>query len=288
MKHPVSPEHIWIIDAFTTTPFMGNAAAVCLMDAFPAQDVMQITALCMQLSETAFVIPDGSKKFKIRWFTTQIEVNLCGHATLAATHVLRQSGAIKTGDTITFDSMSGTLTCTINEDNSVSLDFPTLSSERAKAPSAMNALNVPITNCELSRDNYIVEVKDYITLQACTPNFKKLSKLDAQGVIVTTAKGIPEISGKKIDFASRYFCPILGIDEDPVTGSAHCTLAPYWSQRLNKTEFNAYQASKGRGELHVTLNENRTKITGHCVTTFRASQPREETPRRRRNKEKTA
>ena len=285
MKEVISPERIWIVDAFTTRAFLGNAAAVCLLDTYPDDAVMQVTALAMQLSETAFLVKKSPLEYDIRWFTPDTEVNLCGHATLAATHVLHQSGAAKPGDMVTYHSMSGKLTATVLEGGAISLDFPTLPSEPAKAPAAMEALGVSITNCELSRDNYIVEVKDYATLISMMPNFKKLAKLDAQGLIVTTNKNIPVIDGKQFDFASRYFCPILGIDEDPVTGSAHCTLAPYWASRLNKTEFNAYQASRGRGVLHVTLQGARTHIAGNCVTTLRATPP---APATRRKKEKSA
>lgn len=281
----ISPERIWIVDAFTTRAFLGNAAAVALLPAFPDDEVMQVTALAMQLSETAFVVKKSPLEYDIRWFTPETEVNLCGHATLAATHVLHQSGEAAPGDTVTFHSMSGPLKATVLQGGDISLDFPTLPSERAKTPAAMEALGVNIANCELARDNYIVEVKDYATLIACMPNFKKLAKLDAQGVIVTASKGVPVIEGRQFDFASRYFCPILGIDEDPVTGSAHCTLAPYWAHRLNKTEFDAYQASRGRGVLHVSLKGARTHISGHCVTTLRATPPAPAaSPRRKKEK----
>lgn len=285
VKDIISPETIWIVDAFTSKPFLGNAAAVSILESYPEDAILQTTALAMQLSETAFLVKKSALEYDIRWFTPESEVNLCGHATLAATHVLLQTRAIAKGDTVTYHSMSGPLKATVLETGAICLDFPTLESEPAKTPAAMEALGVAIKNCELSRDNYIVEVADYATLIACMPNFKKLAKLDAQGVIVTTAKGVPVIDGKAYDFASRYFCPILGIDEDPVTGSAHCTLAPYWAARLGKKEFNAYQASRGRGILHVELKGARTLISGHCVTTLRASPPAP-SPTRRRAKTK--
>ncbi|NBO18608.1 MAG: PhzF family phenazine biosynthesis protein, partial [Proteobacteria bacterium] len=197
----VSPEHIWIVDAFTTRAFLGNAAAVCVLAKFPDAEIMQTTALAMQLSETAFLVKKSPLEYDIRWFTPDTEVNLCGHATLAATHVLHQSGEAKPGDTVTYQSMSGPLSATVLQGGDIALDFPTLASEPAKAPAAMEALGVAITGCELSRDNYIVEVKDYATLISCMPNFKKLAKLDAQGVIVTTSQGIPVVDGKSFDFA---------------------------------------------------------------------------------------
>jgi predicted PhzF superfamily epimerase YddE/YHI9 len=235
-------DDIWIIDAFTSKPFMGNAAAVCLLDAFPADAEMQLVAAQMNLSETAFAVRNKPLDYNLRWFTPDVEVNLCGHATLAATHALLQSGVISRG--------------------------PTLPGEPVKPPAALKALGVDIVACELSRDNYLVEVKDFTTLLSCTPSFKKLARLDAQGVIVTTARGV-----EGFDFASRYFCPGIGINEDPVTGSAHCTLAPYWAKKLGKDSFHALQASKGHGILDVSVKGTRTFITGQCVTTLKGKLP---------------
>ncbi len=263
----ISPETIWIVDAFTSKPFMGNAAGVCILEAYPERDVMQLTALSMQLSETAFAVEKSLRNYDLRWFTPEVEVNLCGHATLATTHVLAQMGKLKKGETVTYHTMSGELTARLLDNGAVELDFPTLESEPAKAHAALAALGAKLTTCELSRDNYIVEVADYATLISLMPNFKKLGKMDAQGVIVTTAKNVPE----GFDFASRYFGPPVGIDEDPVTGSAHCTLAPYWAKRLGKDTFHAFQASKGRGVLDVTLKGPRTLISGHSVTTLKGS-----------------
>ncbi len=267
----INPENIWIVDAFTSKPFLGNAAGVCILPEYPERDVLQLTALSMQLSETAFAVEKGLREYDLRWFTPEVEVNLCGHATLATTHVLAQMGKVKKGETVTYHTMSGALTARVLESGAVELDFPTLESDPTKPHLALNALGVELLTCELSRDNYIAEVKDYQTLISCMPNFKKLGKMDAQGVILTTATGIPVIDGKTFDFASRYFGPPVGIDEDPVTGSAHCTLAPYWAPRLNKTHFHAFQASKGRGQLEVTLKGARTLIAGFCVTTLKGS-----------------
>ena len=260
-------EFMWIVDAFTSQPFRGNAAAVCVVDAFPETEKMQLTALRNYLSETAFLVKTAPLQYDLRWFTPETEVNLCGHATLAATHVLVKSGAIQKGDTVLYNTQSGVLKAKAL-DKGVELDFPTLAGVPAKPHAALKALGVEIVACELSRDNYLVEVKDFATLVGCIPNFKKLAKIDAQGVIVTTAK---DVDG--FDFASRYFCPGLGIDEDPVTGSAHCTLAPYWAPKLGKTKFHALQASKGYGILDVTLKGDRTLIAGDCVTTLKSPSP---------------
>jgi PhzF family phenazine biosynthesis protein len=259
--------YMWIIDAFTSQPFRGNAAAVCVIDAFPRDEVMQLIALQNYLSETAFLVKTAPLQYDLRWFTPEAEVNLCGHATLAATHVLVQSGEINKGDIVTYKTLSGELKAkALNK--GVELDFPTLPGKPVKAPAALNALGVDIVACELSRDNYLVEVKDFDALIACKPQFKKLVKMGAQGVIVTAAKGVDGF-----DFASRYFCPGIGINEDPVTGSAHCTLAPYWAPKLGKTVFHALQASKGVGILDVTLKGERTLIAGDCVTTLKAPSP---------------
>jgi PhzF family phenazine biosynthesis protein len=260
-------QDIWIIDAFTDKPFLGNAAAVCLMESFPTTAQMQLIAAQMNLSETAFAVATIPLHYDLRWFTPEVEVNLCGHATLAATHMLVKSGLAAIGDTVTYHTMSGELKARVLGKN-IELNFPTLPGEAVKAPAALRALGVEILACELSRDNYLVEVRDFETLLACKPNFKKLAKADAQGVIVTTATGVPGF-----DFASRYFGPAVGINEDPVTGSAHCTLAPYWAPKLGKTVFRALQASKGHGILDVTLQGSRTLIAGQCVTTLKGPLP---------------
>jgi len=265
----MSVNQMWIVDAFTSVPFRGNAAAVCVLDSFPPDEKMQLVALQNQLSETAFLVKTAPLRYSLRWFTPEAEVNLCGHATLAATHVLVQSGEIKKGDIVTYDTLSGELKAKAL-DKGVELDFPTLPGVAVKPPAALKALGVDILACEKNRDNYLVEVKDFDTLLACKPQYKKLAKLDSTGVIVTTAKGVPH----EFDFASRYFChPNLGIEEDPVTGSAHCFLAPYWAPKLGKTMFHALQASKGYGILDVTLKGERTLIAGDSVTTLKTHSP---------------
>ncbi len=256
----------WIIDAFTSVPFKGNAAAVCIMESFPDDKKLQKIAAQMNLSETAFLVERAPKEYNLRWFTPLAEVKLCGHATLAATHVLLQNGKLKQGETVTYHTLSGALPV-VSKGNAIEMDFPALPGEAAKPPAILGALGVAFTACEHNGDNYLVEVKDYATLLACAPNFKKLLRLDAQGVIVTTATGVPP----GYDFASRYFAPAVGIDEDPATGSAHCFLAPYWAKKLGKTTFHAYQASKGQGVLDVTLKDNRALISGQAVTTLKGT-----------------
>lgn len=255
---------IYIIDAFTRVPFKGNPAAVALLEFFPDDATLQRIAMEMNLSETAFLVQAGTLVYNLRWFTPAVEVNLCGHATLAATHMLCQSGKVKTGDTVTYHTLSGTLLARVDE-GGIELDFPELPGAACKPHPALKALGVNILACEKNRDNYLVEVNDYATLRACSPRFSKLAGMDMQGVIVTTANGVQDY-----DFASRYFAPNCGINEDPVTGSAHCFLAPYWAKKKpGKTSFRALQASKREGTLDITLTNNRVLIAGHAVTTLK-------------------
>jgi PhzF family phenazine biosynthesis protein len=255
---------IWIIDAFTSVPFKGNPAAVCLLDNFPNDATMQQIAMEMNLSETAFLVNTAPLQYDLRWFTPTVEVNLCGHATLAATHMLKETGQLQAGDRVTYNTQSGELKARVKE-TAIELDFPVLEGKVISPHPALDALGVEMIACEKNRDNYLVEVRDYKTLLACTPDFKALAQLDMQGVIVTTAK---DVAG--YDFASRYFGPGAGIDEDPVTGSAHCFLAPYWAKKLGKTTFHALQASTREGILDASLAHDRVLISGHAVTTLKS------------------
>lgn len=258
---------VWIVDAFTSVPFRGNPAGVMLCDQFPDDKKMQHIAACVNLSETAFVVPKKTKKnFDLRWFTPTKEVALCGHATLASAHALRQMGKASAGDTIIFHTLSGELPAKVS-DKTIELDFPVLPGKPIKTPAAMAALGAEIVACEYNDMDYLVEVEDYDTLLGCAPDFKKLAKLKTRGIIVTTNLGIP----REYDFASRFFAPSSGIKEDPVTGSAHCFLAPYWANKLGKKTFHAYQASKGRGVLDVELVGDRVLISGSAVTTLKGT-----------------
>jgi predicted PhzF superfamily epimerase YddE/YHI9 len=254
---------IWVVDAFTSKPFSGNPAAVCIMHAYPEDRVLQQIAMEMNLSETAFLVKNAVLDYHLRWFTPTTEVNLCGHATLAATHVLRQSGLIGSGDKVTYRTASKDLYARVL-DNDIELDFPELSGTPVTPHSALQALGVEMVSCERNRDNYLVEVKNYEILLACSPDFKTLTQMDMQGVIVTTATGV-----QGFDFASRYFGPNCGVDEDPVTGSAHCFLAPFWAKKLNRRSFHALQASKRQGVLDVVLEQARVLIAGKAVTTLK-------------------
>jgi PhzF family phenazine biosynthesis protein len=255
----------WIIDAFTPVPFYGNPAAVYLLPEFLSDEKMQFMAAQANLSDTAFVVKTAPLKFDLRWFTPDVEVPLCGHATLASAHVLVRVGEVKKGDVISFDTKSGELKATILE-KGIELNFPTLAGKIVKPPAPLSALGVEFLSCQKNRDMYLVEVKNFDTLLAIKPDMKKLAKLKAVGVIVTTVKNV-----ENYDFASRFFAPSSGVNEDPVTGSAHCFLAPYWAEKLGKTSFHCLQASRSRGVLDVALAGERTLITGECITTIKGT-----------------
>ena len=225
---------------------------------------MQSVAAEMNLAETAFVVA-GSDAFGLRWFTPIVEVDLCGHATLAAAHALWETGRLDRGSVAHFDTKSGRLSATAYGDW-IELDFPSTPAEPAEAPAGMlDALGLasPV-HVGLSRFDYLVEVDGEDVLKRLTPDFRRLRTFGARGVIVTS-----RASTTGVDFVSRFFAPGSGIDEDPVTGSAHCALAPYWSSKLRKTSFVAHQVSARGGVLHVQLDGDRVKLRGQAVTVFR-------------------
>lgn len=256
--------NLWIVDTFTSVPFSGNPAAVYLLEEFFDDKRLQLLAARANLSETAFVVKVAPLKFNLRWFTPTMEVSLCGHATMAAAHVLLQTGEVKTGDVISFNTLSGELGARILKNGRIELNFPLLEGQEVKPDPALSALGAEFTACQKNRDDFLVEVKDFATLLAIKPNMKKLAKLSARGVIVTTSQAVDGF-----DFASRFFAPGIGVDEDPVTGSAHCFLAPYWQKKLNKDSFHALQASRSRGVLDIVIEGNRVLISGNCITTLK-------------------
>lgn len=257
---------IWQVDAFTDRPFSGNPAAVCVLDAFPSDVWLQHVAAEMNLSETSFVIPCGQgNRFQLRWFTPAVEVDLCGHATLAATHLLIEQGIARASESLRFETRSGELICS-KRGKDILLDFPAtppmpLGDERLREQLA-EALGIT-TAREVLRSRYdlmLVAEKESI-VRRLSPDFRKLSKLDARGVIVTAPSHEPGI-----DFVSRFFAPRCGIDEDPVTGSAHCCLAPYWAAKLNRSTLAGFQASKRGGTVGCEVAGDRVKLSGQAVT----------------------
>jgi PhzF family phenazine biosynthesis protein len=251
------------VDAFTDRPFGGNPAAVCLLPRPTPAAWMQAVAREMNRSETAFLQrrDDG---FGLRWFTPAVEVDLCGHATLASAHALWEMGEVAAGAPIRFHTRSGLLTAA-PRDGWIELDFPAKREEAAEAPAALlEALGVAAKYVGRNRFDYLVEVDTEATVRAVRPDFARLATLPVRGVIVTAASADPAY-----DFVSRFFAPGSGIDEDPVTGSAHCCLAPFWAERLGTTRFRARQVSARGGVLRVTLAGDRVLLAGQAVTVLR-------------------
>ena len=252
------------IDAFTDQPFRGNPAAVCLLDRERDEKWMQNVAAEMNLSETAFLLPqqDG---FSLRWFTPAIEVALCGHATLASAHGLWEEKLLAHGETARFHTKSGLLTAK-ERDGLIELDFPATHEQKSDAPPALlEALGIAAPRyVGKNKFDYIVEVGSEAEVRALKPDHARLRQVPVRGVIVTS-----KAANGDYDFVSRFFAPGSGVDEDPVTGSSHCCLTPYWSQRLKKNEFTAFQASPRGGILRVRLEGDRVKLAGRAVTVLR-------------------
>lgn len=248
---------IWIVDSFTAQPYSGNPAGVMIVHDFP-QDMQQIAAE-MNLSETAFVKLVEQDRFHIRWFTPQVEVKLCGHATLAAAHILYEQQIVK-ADKIIFDSLSGLLAI-MRDGQSLVLDFPLQKTSTAldKAPFEEALGTWDIDEVVQAYDDVIVALRSEDAIYKLSPDFVKLLQIDARGVIVTAPS-------HKYDFISRFFAPRVGVNEDPVTGSAHCKLADYWSKRLSKIELTAFQASARGGNLFLRIQNDRVFLKGQAIT----------------------
>jgi PhzF family phenazine biosynthesis protein len=251
------------VDAFTSTPYSGNPAAVCLLPRPAEEPWMQQVAREMNLSETAFLVRQ-SEGWGLRWFTPLVEVDLCGHATLASAHVLWEEGLLPPGAQARFDTKSGRLTADRTSDR-IELDFPA-QPDRPSAPpdSLLDALGVRASYVGKSRTDFIVEVATEDEVRALRPDLNRLRETPARGVIVTS-----RASSTGFDFVSRFFAPAAGVDEDPVTGSAHCCLAPYWSAKLHKREMVGYQASARGGVVSVRIAGDRVILGGQAVSVLR-------------------
>ena len=253
------------IDAFTSHPFRGNPAAVCLLDAERDETWMQSLAAEMNLSETAFLLPrdDG---FRLRWFTPSVEVALCGHATLASAHLLWEEQLWRPDEQIRFHTKSGLLTAD-RDGEVIELDFPaTLETKSDPAPGLLESLGIPDPlYVGRNKFDYLIEVASEEVVRGLNPDHAQLRKIEARGVIVTSRAA----STTAADFVSRFFAPGSGVDEDPVTGSAHCCLAPYWSSRLGKQEMTGFQASRRGGYVRVRHHGDRVKLGGRAVTILR-------------------
>jgi PhzF family phenazine biosynthesis protein len=253
------------VDAFTNKPFGGNPAAVCVLPQPVPDEWMRKVAGEMNLSETAFLTPHNGG-YRLRWFTPAVEVDLCGHATVASAHVLWEDGHLAAGQQARFHTRSGLLLADRRGDW-IELDFPAKVVEAAPAPvELLPALGIDHA-AFVGRNafDYLVEVDSEETLRKLAPDHSTLRRIPVRGVIVTARS-----SGGEFDFVSRFFAPGSGIDEDPVTGSAHCALGPYWSERLGKSEFTAFQASTRGGVVRVKLEGDRVLLGGQAVTVMTA------------------
>jgi PhzF family phenazine biosynthesis protein len=258
------PLRITQVDAFTNQPFAGNPAAVCILPKAAEPAWMLNVAREMNLAETAFLVPrkDG---YDLRWFTPAVEVDLCGHATLASAHVLWEDGHLKPDIQARFHTKSGLLTADKN-DGWIELDFPATPPAAAPPPNGLvAALGAEPTFVGRSRFDYLVELDSESAVRRLTPNLSALAEVKARGVIVTSRAD----ATSQYDFVSRFFAPQSGVPEDPVTGSAHCALTPYWSAKLGKDDLVAFQASARGGELRLRLVGDRVRIGGQAVTVLR-------------------
>jgi PhzF family phenazine biosynthesis protein len=251
------------VDAFTDRPFAGNPAAVFLLSTARDESWMQLVAREMNLAETAFLVR-RSDGFDLRWFTPLCEVDLCGHATLASAHTLWEDGHLNDGATACFHTRSGVLKAE-RRDGLIWLDFPATPATPAPAPPELQqGVGIPSRFVGRTPFDYFVEVEGEEELRALKPDLTRLGQLPVRGTIVTARSSSPEQ-----DFVSRFFAPGAGVPEDPVTGSAHCALAPFWAERLGRTELTGYQASPRGGMVRVRLAGDRVLLGGLAVTVVR-------------------
>lgn len=254
---------IYQVDAFTSVPFKGNPAGVCILDGPAGEEWMQSVALEMNLAETAFLYRSG-ERYNLRWFTPTVEVDLCGHATLASAHVLWETGLLAHNCKAEFDTRSGLLTAWA-DNGAIEMDFPKDEEKECDLPVELGqALGVKPLYTGRATFDYILELESENAVEGLKPDFDLLKKVPMRGVMVTSLT-----DSDKYDFVSRFFAPSAGINEDHATGSAHCCLGPYWEKRLGKKELRAYQASPRGGELSVRTKGDRVVLGGNAVTVLR-------------------
>lgn len=252
----------WQVDAFTDRPLAGNPAAVCWLEAEADAQWMQSVAAEMNLSETAFArrLIDG---LELRWFTPTVEVDLCGHATLATAHALWSSGVMPHDQPLRFHTRSGWLTCT-RDGEFIELDFPATPPTAVTIPEGLSeSLGAAPVYLGQSRYDYLAVYDSEETVRNLKPDFRKLEQFPVRGVIVSAPA-----NDSRFDFVSRFFAPNVGVDEDPVCGSAHCCLTPYWAHRLDKNQLMANQISARGGVLRLKLNGDRVILGGQAVTVW--------------------
>jgi PhzF family phenazine biosynthesis protein len=257
------PEPIFVVDAFAERAFAGNPAGVCLLAAPRPDAWMQQVAAEMRHAETAFLVREGAV-WRLRWFTPAVEVDICGHATLASAHVLREQGLAKEGETIRFATRSGELRAVAREDG-VEIDLPLAPCTECAPPAGLaEALGARIVRYGTGCGYGVAEVATAAEVRAASPDFRRLASIPPAGVAVTSRS-----DDARFDFVSRFFAPALGIDEDPVTGSAHCTLVDWWSRALGKTDLVGFQASARGGVVRVRSAGGRAVLAGRAITVLR-------------------
>jgi len=251
---------IYQVDAFTDRVFCGNPAAVCVLEEQREDQWLQSVAAEMNLSETAFLWRMGNQ-WRLRWFTPTVEVDLCGHATLASAHLLWELGYEEKRNIVRFETRSGLLRAS-SDGEWIELDFPSEPPSDSAAPEKLlEALKISPRYSGRNRFDFLLELESEEEVRKLAPDYTLLRQIPARGIIVTSLSN----SGN-YDFLSRFFAPSCGVDEDPVTGSAHCCLGPYWQRRTGRDSFTAYQASKRGGYLRVRVGERRTYISGKAIT----------------------
>lgn len=253
---------IFTVDAFADRPFVGNPAAVCLLDGPAQTEWMAVVASEMNLSETAFLYPEG-EGYRLRWFTPSVEVDLCGHATLASAHILWETGRLGTDTEARFQTRSGLLMAQ-RRGELIEMNFPACQPEPCSPPAdLLKAVDVAAEYVGFNGSDYLVATTDERAVREAEPDLAMLAQVEARGIILTAA------GSGGVDFVSRFFAPRAGVAEDPVTGSAHCALAPFWADRLGKTEMVGYQASRRGGYVRVRPIGDRVILGGRAVTVCR-------------------
>ena len=258
-------QEIFQVDAFADEPFVGNPAAVCLLPEAADEEWMQYLAREMNLSETAFLVAQDDG-YDLRWFTPAVEVDLCGHATLASAHILWEQGVLPPDSPARFHTRSGLLGA-VRKDSWIELDFPAEPEKQAEIPDGLfEALDAPAQYVGKNRFDFLLEYESADTVRTMSPNFSLLGDIPCRGIIVTSRS-----DADPYDFICRFFAPAAGINEDPVTGSAYCCLGPYWAKKLGKKELTAYQASARGGVVKVRVGDDRVYIAGQAVTVMRGT-----------------
>ncbi len=256
---------IWIVNAFASGAFMGNPAGVCLVESFPSQELMQNIAYQLNFSETAFIVPlNIHQHYHIRWFSPVSEAPLCGHATIASVHVMREMGIVNSANVLTFEGLSGVFTVQINKDGWITLNFPCYDVQEVVIEDIIKRIirHSTLNYCGCTHNSLLLEFASAADVIALEPDLELFLQLPYRALIITAAYN------SQYDFVSRYFAPRVGIREDPVCGSSYCTLIPYWTKKMDKHRFIAYHASKRGGVVRgeSLKNERRVLISGQAAT----------------------